>query len=121
MTEEDATALAMVRLGYALDDPTECKRCLTFRAAFATHAGAYAALRAIGGYNDFQPKRVIDALRAAELDAYSRIMIGREYSVVLYVSGAYGDDRDKVLNALRKAGAAECDLTANGDVRAWWD
>lgn len=120
MNTEDLTALQIVKLGYAIDDPTDNHRCLNFRVGFNDHEAAFSALVAIGDYNEFNGARVADAIMSAKLDRYRRVSVGREGSPVVYIA-AYGDDEQKrVMDALRAADADECDVT-RGEIRAWWD
>ena len=120
MHSEDATALEMVRKGYALDDPTDRERVLTFRVAFNDRENAYAALEAIGDYNDFNGSAVANALRGAIRDRSTRITVGREGSPVVYVS-VWGEDGEAIQDALWDAKADEVDPDRHRDIRAWWD
>jgi hypothetical protein len=124
MHTEDLTALSIVKLGYALDDPTDQHRCLSFRVGFTDHEAAFSALVAIGDYNDFNGATVAQAIQSVKLDRFTRIEVGREGSPVIYVGPFYGD-RDKVAlsaltDALRGAVADECDFDGRL-LRAWWD
>lgn len=120
---EDATALAMLRAGYACDDPSDEHRCLNFRARFSPEA-AVRAVEAIDEYNAFDKARVIPALEEiVAANPTVRLNIGREGSPVIYVEGLYDPaEWDGVMALLREAGADEVDI-ANGGyaVRAWWD
>jgi hypothetical protein len=119
-SSEAQAALDMVKIGYAVDDPTDERRCLNFRVGFDDHEAAYEALRAIDAYNAFSAERVIAALRAANLDRYSRISVGREGSPVVYLN-VWGDvDMPSIEHLLREAAADEVDFDGR-EVRAWWD
>lgn len=120
MNTEDTTALAMVRLGYALDDPTDESRCLNFRVGFTEGSAAAEACLAIEAYNEFEGTKVVTAInRIIAIDRFARIYVGREGSPVLYVT-AYGK-ADQVMAALKDAGPDELDLDGSNTVRAWWD
>jgi hypothetical protein len=124
MNTEDLTAFSIVNLGYALDDPTDQHRCLNFRVGFTDHEAAFSALVAIGDYNEFDGARVAQAIKSVGLDRYTRIMVGREGSPVIYVGPFFGD-RDKTMLStltakLQDVAADECDFDGRL-LRAWWD
>lgn len=122
MHTEDLTALSIVKLGYALDDPTDQHRCLNFRVGFTDHEAAFSALVAIGDYNEFNGAKVAQAIQSARLGRYTRILVGREGSPVIYFPYVGDmDERERLMTALREADADECDVTPDGSVRAWWD
>jgi hypothetical protein len=119
---EDATALAMLRAGYACDDPTDERRCLNFRVRLSPEA-AIEAVTAIDSYNGFDKTRVIPAIeQIVAANPTARLNIGREGSPVIYVEGVFSDTQDAVMAILRDAAADEVGVTDGGyAVRAWWD
>lgn len=123
LAPEDAVGLEMVKLGYATESPDpNCRaRCLFFRAKFDTLAGAQAAVRAIGKYNNFDGEKIVTALESCDFeDIYGEwVEIGREYSPVLYIR-SYGSEAE-VMAAMRDAQADEVEVDKRGYVRAWWD
>lgn len=121
MQTEDATALAMIRSGYALDDETDQHRVLTFRAGFNEVENAFEAIRAIGSYNGFDGEAVAQALETANTER-ARIQVGREGSPVVYIDGLYPNDQVATVKlALEQANADEIDEVRPGTVRGWWD
>lgn len=118
---EANTALEMVRLGYACDDPTDERRCLHFRVGFDSLDGAQAAVRAIGSYNAFDGDEVAEALAKLPTSTMGhKIDVGREGSPAIYVRWLRSEQQIDAVNILREAGADEVDVV-RGDVRAWWD
>ena len=124
LNTEDQTALEIVKLAYAVDDPSDSRRCLNMRVGFTDHDGAYDALRAIDSYNDFDGSKVVAALKRANIDKYTRIEVGREGSPVVYIGPIFGDDdqRVRIEAALKCARADEIDFDGRTRrIRAWWD
>lgn len=121
LSAEDVTAVEMVRMGYAVDDPTDQARCLTFRAAL-TLDGAVEALRAIGGYNLFDGEAVGEVLARISIGDYAQIQVGREGSPVLYIRTGCGTtiDREGIERELRAVHADELDWDGS-TLRVWWD
>lgn len=123
-TNEELTGLEIVKLGYAVDDPTDQNQVLIFRVGFDHAPGAAEALRAIGSYNAFEGRVVAAAIENLPLDPMHRIEVGREYSPVVYVGPFYGSnaeaDSERVMAAMRDAAADEVERRG-GYVRAWWD
>lgn len=119
---EDATAAKMVRLGYALDDPTDAERVLDFRATFNDPHAAFNAIEDIGGYNDFEGGKVAQALAGAEVGMHTRIAVGREGSPVIYVGPFFDsdDEQARIMEAFRATRADEVDFDGRM-IRAWWD
>lgn len=124
MDTEDQTALAMVRTGYAVDDPTDRNRVLDFRVGFKDIAAAQEACRVIDSYNGFDGERVSAALaEVGRISRSFRVQVGREGSPVIYVAGFFSDDEEhkRIAEALQEAGPDELDVYGNREVRAWWD
>lgn len=79
LTPEDVAALKMVKLGYAVDDPSSSDRCPDFRVTFTTYAGAAEALRAIGqcrGFDGEAVAQMLDQLPAGPEGEEMRVSIG---------------------------------------------
>jgi len=118
---EDRTGLEIVKLGYAVDDSTDRRRNLHFRAEFKTAEGVRAALLAIGNYNGFDGVAVAAALYdALDWSAGPRVLIGREGSPVIYVDTP-APERAAVRKALLRVAVDELDDDGHRWVRAWWD
>lgn len=120
-TSEDNTALAMLKLGYAVYDDTDQNRCLNFRVGFNDPRAAAEACVIIDSYNEFDGRRVAKVITdIAVLDKYARVSVGREGSPVVYVS-SWSGDLDIIQGMLKSARPDECDLESGNTVRAWWD
>lgn len=121
ISSEDQMALKMIRLGYAVDDPTDRERCLNFRVGFDSADSAMEACRIIDSYNNFSGTQVADAIRkvAALSGTWSTFYVGREGSPVVYIR-CFGEKINQVAAILNEAGPDECEAD-NGYVRAWWD
>lgn len=121
MASDNENGVELVRRGY--NEPT---RCLDFRVSFSTYgdgrACVLAALRAIGGYNNFDPELVAMALDPfLAHDVVRRVDVGREGSPVIYLrTDAVPEFRHVIENALRDVRADELDWTGD-TLRAWWD
>jgi hypothetical protein len=77
----------------------------------------YEYVRYIGGYNRFSPTRVSRMLK--QIDPEARVLVGREYSVVLYVAPSSHEKLVAIEQAF-KGYADEIHKTDLG-LRLWWD
>ena len=113
----DSDPLHVIERGY-----NESTRSLMFHSTEIEVDKLEEALDIIGGYNEFDSKKVAKALIGTFGDK-CRYIVGREYSVAVYVVPIlasyhfWSDD----LKDLQKEAIADEVVMVNGRLRMWWD
>jgi len=113
----DSNPLYAIEKGYK-----ESTRFLMFHSTQIEAEQLQEALDIIGGYNDFDSKKVGQAL----LEMFGedcRYIVGREYSVVVYVVPKHTELHfwvDDLVTIKEKAVIDEV-AVVNGRLRLWWD
>ena len=113
----DSEPLYTIEKGY-----NEKTRMLMFHSTPISHEQLQEALDIIESYNDFDSKLVGKTL-LDEFGENCRYIIGREYSVVVYVEPMIPHFfwADTLKEIQEKAKIDEVAVTANGRLRLWWD
>ena len=132
LSPEDAAALKIVKLAYAVDDPSSPERCSSFVATFDSYAGAAEALKAIGSRNEFDGEaiaRIFDRLPVRFGGGELRVSVGCGDSPVLYVGEVLGSEAvSQTIRLLQSVGPysvdeVHCDCPAGmygRTIRACW-
>ncbi len=113
-----------VKLGYAGNIS------LDFKTTTVPPRNAKRLVSAIGGYNEFEPRKVNKAIDKIQ-DVVGSIEVGREGSPVLYIhlspNWQLEQNKERVKEAFKEAKADEVDEveglfgSKTNTIRVWWD